>query len=68
LLAAHRKAAAEGFETTDDAAILEYAGHPVSIVFGSRYNLKITNPEDLLISEAIAPIALGQQTSDLRGT
>jgi 2-C-methyl-D-erythritol 4-phosphate cytidylyltransferase len=68
LLAAHRQAAAEGFETTDDAAILEYAGHAVSIVFGSRYNLKITNPEDLLISEAIAPIALSQQKSDLRGT
>ncbi len=61
LLSAHRKAEQEKFETTDDAAILEYAGHPVSIVFGSRYNLKITNPEDLSISQALAPIFLNQE-------
>jgi len=68
LMDGHRRAAAEGFETTDDASILEYAGHEVSIVFGSRYNLKITNPEDLLISEAIAPIALGLLKADSGGT
>ena len=58
LLEAHRQAARSGIETTDDAAVLEQAGHHVSIVSGSRYNLKITNPEDLSISEALAPIVL----------
>jgi 2-C-methyl-D-erythritol 4-phosphate cytidylyltransferase len=58
LLAAHRKAAREKFQTTDDAAILEFGGHAVSIVPGSKYNLKITNPEDMAISEALAPIIL----------
>jgi 2-C-methyl-D-erythritol 4-phosphate cytidylyltransferase len=62
MLEAHRAAAGKGFETTDDAAILEHAGHPVSIVFGSRYNLKITNPEDLSICEALAPIVLKTQS------
>jgi 2-C-methyl-D-erythritol 4-phosphate cytidylyltransferase len=56
LLAAHRKAAEQNFETTDDAAILEFGGHDVSIVPGSKYNLKITNPDDMAISEALAPI------------
>ncbi|HEY9777049.1 MAG TPA: 2-C-methyl-D-erythritol 4-phosphate cytidylyltransferase [Planktothrix sp.] len=64
LLAAHRQAFDEGFETTDDAAILEYAGHKVSIVSGSRYNLKITNPEDLHMAQAIAPIVLGARSRD----
>jgi 2-C-methyl-D-erythritol 4-phosphate cytidylyltransferase len=68
MLSAHRRAAAERFETTDDAAILEYAGHRVSVVSGSRYNLKITNPEDLLISEAIAPIVLGRASRGAQGT
>ena len=57
------QAAQKQFETTDDAAILEFAGHQVSIVSGSRYNLKITNPEDLKIGEALAPIILKDQQS-----
>ena len=63
LLSAHRQAAQKQFETTDDAAILEFAGHQVSIVSGSRYNLKITNPEDLTIGQALAPIILKDQQS-----
>lgn len=61
LLRAHTAAAEQGFETTDDAAILEFGGHEVSIVYGSRYNLKITNPEDLSISQVIAPIIMNEQ-------
>lgn len=64
LLEAHRKAAAERFATTDDAAILEYAGRQVSIVHGSRYNLKITNAEDLSISEVLAPLILSGSDID----
>lgn len=44
---AHAKAAAQGYEATDDAALLEYVGHPVELVEGLRANLKITTPDDL---------------------
>jgi 2-C-methyl-D-erythritol 4-phosphate cytidylyltransferase len=56
LLDGHRRAAEKQIETTDDAAILELAGHDVSIVSGSPYNLKITRPEDIKIAEALAPL------------
>lgn len=47
LLEAHRKAAAAGFDTTDDTAIWgEYLG-PVKITPGSVDNKKITFPGDL---------------------
>ncbi len=53
LLAAHRKAHAEGVRATDDAYIIEWAGHPVSVVEGSGENIKVTRPEDMVIGEAI---------------
>ena len=46
LLAAHALAARESLPGTDDAALLEYAGYPVSVVPGSPWNVKITGPED----------------------
>ena len=36
-----------GLVATDDAAILEYFGHPVKIIMGDYSNIKITTPEDL---------------------
>lgn len=53
LLAAHRKAHAEGVHATDDAYLVEWFGHPVSVVEGSGENIKVTRPEDLVIAEAI---------------
>lgn len=53
LLAAHRKAHAEGVHATDDAYLVEWFGHPVSVVEGSGDNIKVTRPEDLIIGEAI---------------
>jgi len=53
LLAAHRKAHAEGIRATDDAYLIEWAGHPVCVVEGSGENIKITRPEDMVIGEAI---------------
>ena len=58
LVAAHKKAQAEGLATTDDAALLEAAGYPVSVVRGSPFNLKVTEPQDLVISEALAKVLL----------
>jgi len=49
-----RKARQEGKEFTDDAAAVAATGSPVRMVKGSRWNLKITTPEDLLFAEWIA--------------
>jgi len=38
-------------DMTDDAALVERAGVPVSVVLTSRWNLKITYPEDLAWAE-----------------
>lgn len=38
---------------TDDATVLEKTGEEIHLVEGNRENIKITNPEDLLISEAL---------------
>lgn len=53
LLAAHRKAHAEGIRATDDAYLIEWAGHSVCVVEGSGDNIKVTKPEDMVIGEAI---------------
>jgi len=53
LLAAHRKAHGEGVRATDDAYLVEWCGHPVSVVEGRGDNIKVTRPEDLIIGEAI---------------
>lgn len=37
---------------TDDASVVERAGHLISLVQGNRTNIKITTPEDLVIAEA----------------
>ncbi len=47
LCAAHARAAAEGAEATDDAAVAELAGLTVALVLGSPDNLKITTADDL---------------------
>lgn len=38
---------------TDDASVVEAAGHAVALCEGDRRNLKITAPEDLLCAEAL---------------
>lgn len=39
-------------EFTDDAMVLEKTGAKINLVEGNRENIKITNPEDMLISNA----------------
>lgn len=50
---AHEQALARGFSATDDASVLEWYGHPVTVVEGSYANLKITTPEDLVLAQAL---------------
>jgi 2-C-methyl-D-erythritol 4-phosphate cytidylyltransferase len=54
LLGAHRRAAEEGYETTDTAACFErYTDLPVVTVPGGPGNLKVTFPEDLAVAERL---------------
>lgn len=42
----------QGVRITDDAMVVEnVCGHPVKLVEGSYYNIKITTPEDLKVAE-----------------
>ncbi len=51
LKSAFAEATADGFVGTDEASVVERAGHPVAVVHGSQVNLKITQPGDLELAE-----------------
>lgn len=53
IVEAHRWAKSEGFEVSDDAALLEARGVPVVIFRGSYSNLKLTTVEDLELARAL---------------
>ena len=60
LMAAHRRAAAQGRDDfTDDAALAEWAGMTVAVFPGELGNSKITDPEDFARAEAMAAAACG---------
>ena len=48
-----RSAIDAGVELTDDCSAVERLGKEVYLTTGSRENIKITTPLDLLIAEAI---------------
>jgi len=48
-----RRAHRDEPEATDDASLVEAAGGKVVVVDGSPLNLKITNPSDLIVAEAL---------------
>ena len=52
LLAAHKAAAHEEYQGTDDASLVERMGGRVCVVESTRDNIKITLPEDLALAEA----------------
>lgn len=54
ILAAHRRAAAEGrHDFTDDAALAEWAGIPVALVAAPDSNFKITTQDDMAMAERL---------------
>jgi 2-C-methyl-D-erythritol 4-phosphate cytidylyltransferase len=53
ILNAHEQARKDGFLGTDDASLVERLGIPVRVVEGSRFNFKITTPEDIILGEAL---------------
>jgi 2-C-methyl-D-erythritol 4-phosphate cytidylyltransferase len=50
---AYARRADFGREITDDAQLVEAAGHPVHVVEGSPTNIKITTKDDLALTAAI---------------
>ena len=52
-----KDALALGSDATDEAMLAEQAGHPVRIVEGDSWNLKITTPADLVIAERLLGIS-----------
>lgn len=51
---------------TDDAAIKEYAGIPVTIIPGSQNNFKITTDEDFERASSVAAFNFGQTIREIR--
>jgi 2-C-methyl-D-erythritol 4-phosphate cytidylyltransferase len=45
------QAESDGFIGTDEASLVEHAGHEVAVVMGSSRNIKITTPADLELAE-----------------
>jgi 2-C-methyl-D-erythritol 4-phosphate cytidylyltransferase/2-C-methyl-D-erythritol 2,4-cyclodiphosphate synthase len=59
IMAAHRQAAAAGLQDfSDDAALAEWAGHPVSVFDGEQGNVKLTTNDDFMRAEAMRAAAL----------
>jgi 2-C-methyl-D-erythritol 4-phosphate cytidylyltransferase len=50
---AHRLALRDRVEATDEAVLVELAGHKVQVVPGDPENLKVTTPLDLAVAEAL---------------
>ena len=52
---AHQRAKSDGTAAaTDDATLCERLGHPVRVVAGSPWNIKITTAEDFALADALA--------------
>jgi 2-C-methyl-D-erythritol 4-phosphate cytidylyltransferase len=61
IVEAHTRAVSEGFEGTDDAALVERMGHPVQLVEDSEDNIKITTARDLDLARMLFKRSLGSQ-------
>jgi len=50
---AHDRALREGYVGTDDASLVERLGLPVTLISGSKSNIKVTTAEDLAMAAAL---------------
>lgn len=55
---AHDFAVKSNMTVTDDSALIEARCHPVKLVPGSRNNIKITTPDDLVFAQALLEAAV----------
>lgn len=58
---AHQRAIKEGWEVTDDSALIEKLGIPVKVVEGSEKNIKVTTPYDLELARFLLNRGKGRQ-------
>jgi 2-C-methyl-D-erythritol 4-phosphate cytidylyltransferase len=58
----HAQAASAGFCGTDDASLAEQAGGTVCMIYGSKLNIKITTPDDLIMAGGILYCLRGKQS------
>lgn len=65
---AYRLARRDGVEATDEAALVELAGHQVQVVPGDPENLKVTTPLDLAVAETLLARRRGSGGGGVRGT
>ncbi len=59
ILKAFDHAKKNSFSGTDDASLMEYLGHNVYIVKGSKLNIKITTQEDLVLGKYLLALKAG---------
>jgi 2-C-methyl-D-erythritol 4-phosphate cytidylyltransferase len=50
---AHDRALRDGYVGTDDASLIERLGFPVTLISGSKSNIKVTTAEDLAMAAAL---------------
>ncbi|MEN8753509.1 MAG: 2-C-methyl-D-erythritol 4-phosphate cytidylyltransferase [Desulfobacterales bacterium] len=50
---AHERALRDGYVGTDDATLVERLGFPVTLISGSKSNIKVTTAEDLAMAAAL---------------
>ena len=55
----------EKYEGTDDASLFEHIRIPVKLVEGSRENIKITEPFDIMFAEAILRSRKDKENSEV---
>lgn len=67
--AAHERMASTEEPFTDDVSCAELAGHAVTLVPGSRLSMKVTEPVDLTLAQALWEIrgSLGHHSADQDG-
>ena len=66
ILRAHRKAHAEGLESSDDGSLALALGANVKTIPGDRTNIKVTYPEDIAIAEAKGDIQAAKEMGVFR--
>jgi 2-C-methyl-D-erythritol 4-phosphate cytidylyltransferase len=58
ILNAHETSRRDGYVGTDDASLVERLGVDVKIINGGRFNIKITQKEDLAVAKAVLDAGL----------
>lgn len=58
-----KSSAPKDFQPTDDASLYEALGRPVHTVIGDPLNLKVTQPGDLQLAEALLPVFVSREAN-----